>query len=536
MKTAYSYRRFSSPSQALGDSLRRQTEPSVAWCQRNGYQLDDSLRDEGRSAFRGSNAKGSRSALAGFLLKIEAGLIKPGSVLLLENLDRLSRQKIDDSLELAKKILKAGVDIVTLMPERRYNADSLNNLQERLELEFTFHRAHDESKIKSERLREKWAQRRKQMRESKKVVSKRVPFWISVEDGVFKLNEKVEWVRTAYQMAIDGYGYVTIVRRFNELGWKIRRATTVDRHLIRKLLRNRQTLGEHQPRTFNGKTALADRPVDGEVIEGYFPAAVSPDTFHRAQAALDVRKVTGRGRGSSNVNNLFKGLMYDLRDGSPIYQDANAGVRYLVNWNAAQGVRGACSLGIRYEWFERAMLGCCFREINPSMLVPVSDVDTDIAQAEAELKEIVLKTERAKERLSRARTAEIEEVVTEQLGALKEERKAVETHLDALKAKKTTAPAEQMGRLKSFIDALEEAEDKERLRLLIRALVGSLVKGIGIWIQGRGYRQRRAWVKVTFKTGLVRKLVVYKGGTGVTMIDPDDDPGEMVIPEDGGWK
>ncbi len=37
---AYSYRRFSSPQQATGDSIRRQTENSVAWCKRNKVTLD----------------------------------------------------------------------------------------------------------------------------------------------------------------------------------------------------------------------------------------------------------------------------------------------------------------------------------------------------------------------------------------------------------------------------------------------------------------------------------------------------------------
>lgn len=53
--TAYSYVRFSDPSQAAGDSLRRQMELTEEWCERNGLALDTSLslRDLGVSAFRG---------------------------------------------------------------------------------------------------------------------------------------------------------------------------------------------------------------------------------------------------------------------------------------------------------------------------------------------------------------------------------------------------------------------------------------------------------------------------------------------------
>src|ERR1700758_3473375 len=50
---AYSYIRFSSPEQAKGDSLRRQTEAAEAYAKERGLSLDSSLtfRDLGISAF-----------------------------------------------------------------------------------------------------------------------------------------------------------------------------------------------------------------------------------------------------------------------------------------------------------------------------------------------------------------------------------------------------------------------------------------------------------------------------------------------------
>ena len=40
---AYSYRRFSTPEQAKGDSLRRQTEAAQAWAERHSIALDTEL-------------------------------------------------------------------------------------------------------------------------------------------------------------------------------------------------------------------------------------------------------------------------------------------------------------------------------------------------------------------------------------------------------------------------------------------------------------------------------------------------------------
>ena len=69
---AYSYIRFSTPQQALGDSLRRQTEKAAKYAVEHGLTLDTELNlsDLGVSAFRQSNAK--KGALRVFLDALEA--------------------------------------------------------------------------------------------------------------------------------------------------------------------------------------------------------------------------------------------------------------------------------------------------------------------------------------------------------------------------------------------------------------------------------------------------------------------------------
>jgi DNA invertase Pin-like site-specific DNA recombinase len=68
---AYSYKRFSTPEQSKGDSLRRQTEKAAAWAVANGYELDRELtpEDRGVSAYHGRNA--AEGALAAFLRAVE---------------------------------------------------------------------------------------------------------------------------------------------------------------------------------------------------------------------------------------------------------------------------------------------------------------------------------------------------------------------------------------------------------------------------------------------------------------------------------
>src|SRR5687767_12301056 len=85
---AYSYLRFSSPEQAKGDSVRRQTEMTKTWCERNGVRYDESLslRDEGISAFTGDHRRNpDRHALAGFLELVRQGKVPKGSYFIIEN-------------------------------------------------------------------------------------------------------------------------------------------------------------------------------------------------------------------------------------------------------------------------------------------------------------------------------------------------------------------------------------------------------------------------------------------------------------------
>jgi hypothetical protein len=89
---AYSYIRFSTPEQAKGHSLQRQTEAARAWAVANDVTLDDELtfRDRGVSGFTGANLE--TGALGVFLERVRDGTISRGSWLLVENLDRISRQ------------------------------------------------------------------------------------------------------------------------------------------------------------------------------------------------------------------------------------------------------------------------------------------------------------------------------------------------------------------------------------------------------------------------------------------------------------
>ena len=74
----------------------------------------------GRSAYRQSNAK--KGALRVFLDAVETGYVSPGSNLLIENIDRLSRDQIVGGIGPFLTLIR-GITIVTLTERRIYSRE-----------------------------------------------------------------------------------------------------------------------------------------------------------------------------------------------------------------------------------------------------------------------------------------------------------------------------------------------------------------------------------------------------------------------------
>src|SRR3954470_7299237 len=110
---AYSYIRMSTEGQLQGDSLRRQTERSRLYALEHGLDLDETttFRDIGVSAFRGENLK--HGALSRFKEAVLNNQIPRGSYLLIESLDRFSRDDVDFAVTELLQLLHADINVVT---------------------------------------------------------------------------------------------------------------------------------------------------------------------------------------------------------------------------------------------------------------------------------------------------------------------------------------------------------------------------------------------------------------------------------------
>jgi DNA invertase Pin-like site-specific DNA recombinase len=228
MPTAYSYKRFSSERQARGDSLRRQTELASRYIAAHpelGLLLDTelSMTDEGMSAYKGVHAK--KGAMAAFVRAVEDGAIAEGSYLLLESLDRFSREQPLDALPQLTALIKSGIVVVTLQDEKIYSYETTKGTDGTFALVqalITMGRAHEESAAKSKRSLANWEGKRERIPKGVQL-TKRVPFWIVPSDdsdaSKMRINEeRAALVRRMIDLTFKGYGHASIAKMFNQEG------------------------------------------------------------------------------------------------------------------------------------------------------------------------------------------------------------------------------------------------------------------------------------------------------------------------------
>jgi DNA invertase Pin-like site-specific DNA recombinase len=334
-KIAYSYLRFSTAGQEGGDSLRRQTEAATRWCAANNALLDESTtyRDLGKSAFLGDHKKNpDRHALAAFLKLTEAGRIPRDGYLLVEALDRLTREHLRAAVTLFLSILEQGVNIVTTGNGRVFRHDS-DDMTDVIIAVVELARGHGESKRKSEMCGAAWGVKKDAARSDAKTPPTRMcPAWLEVV-GVKKVKNGTSWrldfteakyrvkedaartVRTMFEWCAAGMGTFGILQRLiREKVPPIGRTGKWERSYIRKTLTNPAAMGTYQPQSGSRKRAR-----DGEPVEGFYPVVVSAALFDAAQRATRGRDGKSGRPPKAGTFNPFAGLLTDAVTGSKLH-------------------------------------------------------------------------------------------------------------------------------------------------------------------------------------------------------------------------
>ncbi|MDN7880966.1 recombinase family protein [Burkholderia aenigmatica] len=360
---AYSYLRFSTPEQAQGDSFRRQTAMAEAYAQQHGLELDTTLRfaDKGVSAFRGKNATGT-GALKLFLRAVEDGEIEANCYLLVESLDRITRNVITDAQSLFLRIVSEGVTLVTLADGKVYSKAAIDaNPVDLIMSLLVMIRAHEESLTKSKRLKQAWAGKRAKVEAEGAVLTSKVPAWLQVVDGRIEVIEnRAALVRRVFALTLEGQGKETIARTFNAEGIvPFGRAQQWHGSYVHKIQTNPACIGTLTTRTLEHVDGKAHRQPHGTVPD-YYPIVVDPETFARVQALKETSGNT-KAKGAVPLQNVLAGLAVCPLCGSRMVRvtkgrGSKAGKPYLV-CSRAKGGAGCDYKAVRLDSVEDAIRG-----------------------------------------------------------------------------------------------------------------------------------------------------------------------------------
>ena len=335
MATVYSYIRFSSKKQELGTSLKRQKLLRDNWLNQHPEHILDkklNMYDLGVSALHQGNLS-EKAALGSFIDLVEKKQIEKGSILLLEKLDRFSRSEIDIALASFTRLLRNGIQIVTLDPLQELNETDISNTIKILMIIMQLCMANEYSNNLSSRLSHFWNIRRKEVDQNKKKLCSKTPSWIRYDkskDSFELIEEKANAIRYIFNRTIMGYGQVQICKEMSSKYKSITKDTNLwvfdddkeemtsngtkksnwNKSYVNKILHDRSVIGEFQPYKFERdiKNNKKKRIKVGSPIKDYYPPIITNDEFEKAQFAI-TKRCKDKGPKGSYIN-ILKGLVY----------------------------------------------------------------------------------------------------------------------------------------------------------------------------------------------------------------------------------
>lgn len=316
---AVQYARWSSmeqQSKEKGSTLARQLKKTGEHIAAMGWELArEPMIDRGKSAYTGDNIETGQLGL--FAKSILSGAIDASKmVLVVEELDRLSRQPADVMLSWLSPLVRKGLSIKVVVTGQLITRAMLDtDMGGLLTILITSFGSHTESRKKADRVAASWEAKREAARAGKIVtLAHRHPKWLEIVDGDWHVpDHKREIVELIFKNRIAGIGKGLTAKRLNDLAaanpahyapWPIEGSSKQPKMwtptYVGRVLRNRAVIGEWQPfiRPRKGEVRAA-----GEPIANYYPQLITPADFERANEArlIDALKHQGRGKSLSNL-------------------------------------------------------------------------------------------------------------------------------------------------------------------------------------------------------------------------------------------
>ena len=413
-----------------------------------------------------------------FIALAKDGKIERGSILLLENLDRFSRQAPRKAYRVFCELVEAGVAVQTLDPEQLIDDRNIDNMEVVLPVIIKMQLSYEESRKKATRQVDNWAEKRRLAMTTKQPMTRRCPAWLYWDDkaGAWAVKagarETLEYI---FKRTTEGLGRQRLLAEL-QVKFKTFGSKRWNRSMVSSILKDRMVLGELSPLRKSGKPH--------PVIVGYYPRLIEDDLFYRARAACEARK-TATGRNTHHVN-LFVGLVKfpDGFQGQIQTATRSSGTgrhigRRFVSAGHRDRVKGACPLSVEYFKVERYLLAMLY-QLKANDLLPADKQGAEIQAKRQELTGV------------EARLAELEAALTgstqpvpQLLAAISEltaKRDGLRRGIEGKKARKATVKARPIKAVHDLLKVIEAKPEDERhdLRLKLRGLVASIVDRVEI--------------------------------------------------------
>jgi DNA invertase Pin-like site-specific DNA recombinase len=512
---AISYLRFSNKIQERGDSIRRQTAAAAVVCKEHDLVLDESLscHDFGKSGYHADHIKSGAFGL--FLAAIAEGKVPTRSTLIVEKLDRLSRQHPMRVLPIIDQILQAGIRIATTNPTRFYTAEDMaSNPYILYEIISHLMTGYEESNKKSTRVRDALTEKRKNAA-SGSIMTAKVPSWLRVigDDPkkprtIETIKDRVDIVRRMFRLADEGMGAPSIARLFNAEKvpyWKPGKPWIVSQ--ITTTLKDRKVLGIFQPRS--------DRKPVGEPLVGYYPPIINQTLFDRVQVARVGRAKHHQGRQSHETINLFREIMFDAATGDSIGMFS-----FIVKRGPKKGTKRVClvsrgklatsgiyEVSFRYDLIEEVFINL-FEELNPADFSDAPRKDAAaLADISASLTLAGEKIEITKTKMKTAKDAVTYSSYQDQLVELQAERNSIREEYDRVRIRLASPVVQLISDAATLFTLLKSSAEPDALRVKIRSRLRQLVDRIHVLFWNEGKSFRLALVEVVFPNGDYRQMM-----------------------------
>lgn len=467
------YARYSGSAQRKGTSIERQIEMIEAYASANGLALTEPPHiDRAKSAFHAAHIRGKMGAL---LKRALNGDLGQGDIILVEVIDRMSRERVMKAWDQLRVFTNAGVTIITVADGSKLNEVTFEEQWTRMiDPLAKMAGAHDQSKIKQDRGNDVWERRRS----TGVTMTTAFPGWLEKKTAK-PIPERVATVHQIFDLYLSGYGAGVIAKKLNAVpvsAWGNGRKDTYSiwsSATVAKVLNARAVMGEYQPRSAG--------QIVGPAVSDYFPEIIDPETFFKAQALMKSRAFGGNGSGrkAEGAANIFRGLALCGTCRRRMNITAGGGVRSLRCYGSRVG---SCenTRGFRYDMLEEAVLKTV-SEIQLSDVgtsAKVRGVQSEIASTERDIETAQANIAFLGEQMLQQKSSTMAKmVIAEEL-----KLEAYQERLNALKADLASMASpltHHQGELVTAFDQLSKADDKEELRgrlnMSLTALVDKIV-------------------------------------------------------------